>query len=105
MCRSTKQNYLKPIERGPIVSLHWRFLSLRCLQGRFLVAAVACITVGQNDLPQGNRLKDSKYSYFQVFPGFPAISGSSQISRILAKFGLLLAKKGDFLNFHQKVKT
>ena len=40
-----------------------------------------------------------------VFPGFPAIPASSQISQIYAKFGSILAKKGHFWHFHQKVKT
>ena len=50
-----------------------------------------------------------KTTYFQVFPGFPAIPASSQISQTQAKFGSILAKKGQFsrlkrLGFLQKFR-
>ena len=43
-----------------------------------------------------------KNTYFRVFPGFPAIPASSQISQTQAKFGSILAKKGHFSNFPEK---
>ena len=80
-------------------------LCFQASQKNFLLVPAFRICTGCLPKYEWNLLKIGfKTTYFQVFPGFPAIPAFSQIRQTQAKFGSILAKKGHFSNFPEKPK-